>query len=872
MRAFFVFLASFIIDIYTKQCYYKLMFGEAFMKRIVSFLFLFVFLFISCPVNHSPSHPEEPVYTLTLLKSEGSEEVYKEYYNKGDKWYYNKECTNVIQSDFVVPLPEETTISVNLEYNGGEIVNSAQAPQNNKLTSSVTSKGFYVKVENVEIDIFESNSERKLYNLSMARSVTSYAKYKYTPETFTLPELQKPPRIFLFYENEAEDYYEAGVEYPFIKDENLSAFFIHSDTCYKLTVRQDKKEDLFYYYRPAEKKWHESDDPLSSVVTAIPESEFKKVHQYTITYYANTPEGVSATVPDSKIVKGQRILNVNGIVDDNNTFIGGIYDDTLLSAQYIDYTITQDDIPSILCDSEYYEFECWVDKGPESKETVTQGSVVDGNKNYYAKWNYIEPVTFTFKDPAWFTSDENGTGVDENTRSVNAEMSVWIDQADDKCVIRRTKKTVAEGEVYGGFTLSYPSNIGTFNVIGVPSRHGYAFKGWASSAEDAIKGITKYPVSNGACLVTDKNDTSLWAVWGNDGEYWQIKISPYMPNLGSDVKPNPPDGVLYREILLPAKGYKYPGANAQLIDDTTLGTVDKDFYISEHLITGGLIEYLKQFKEYIGNIELPSIKYSSSEKGQNIYSIGSRQPEGGYNYLQPALTVNMYTAVLIANAVTARRNLFENIDYKVGLTPSYTKVSSLSSESPTWDDAVKTFAEAKELVDYCLSQGRGVYNGKGTGFRLPTDAERMFAFKAIPNLSSVWKKSEVQGNEGESIKGSLFPQFQKTDQASGDRNPASNDKDATLNAYCYTFRSSNAKSQPILDVYMKDSKLPNNIGAYHMSGLAGEWVDTPYSSTDYLVMGGSWFASGKMMRTGYRNHMTPDTNTSFIGLRLVRNK
>ena len=157
------------------------------MKRIVCFLFLFVILFISCPVNHSPSHPEAPVYTLTLLKNEGSVEVYKEYYNKGDKWYYNKECTNVIQSDFVVPLPEETTISVNLEYNGGEIVNSAQAPQNNKLTSSVTSKGFYVKVENVEIDIFESDSERKLYNISMPRSITGYAKYQYNPEKYVLP-------------------------------------------------------------------------------------------------------------------------------------------------------------------------------------------------------------------------------------------------------------------------------------------------------------------------------------------------------------------------------------------------------------------------------------------------------------------------------------------------------------------------------------------------------------------------------------------------------------------------------------------------------------------------------------------------------------
>ena len=223
----------------------------------------------------------------------------------------------------------------------------------------------------------------------MARSVTSYAKYKYTPETFTLPELQKPPRIFLFYENEAEDYYEAGVEYPFIKDENLSAFFINIDTCYTLTVKQKDNNELRYYYRPAEKKWHESDDPLSQVVTAIPESEFKKVHQYTITYYANTPEGVSATVPDSKIVKGQRILNVNGIVDDDNNFIGGIYEDTLLSAEYIDYSIQMNDIPPINADNEYYEFECWLDGGPDSKEIATQGSIVDTDKNYYAKWNKI---------------------------------------------------------------------------------------------------------------------------------------------------------------------------------------------------------------------------------------------------------------------------------------------------------------------------------------------------------------------------------------------------------------------------------------------------------------------------------------------------
>lgn len=296
------------------------------MKRIVSFLFLFVFLFLSCSLNHSPSHPKAPVYTLTLLKSEGSEEVYKEYYNKGDKWYYNKECTNVIPSDFSVQLPEETTISVNLEYNGGEIVNSAQPPEDNKLTSSVTAKGFYVKADNVEIDIFEHDSERKLYSLSMPRSITGYAKYQYTPEKYVLPELEKSPEILLFYENNEGDYFIPGNEYPFIKDENLSAFFIHSDTCYKLTVRQDKKEDLFYYYRPAEDKWHETQEPTSYVITEIPDvDKFAKAHQYRITYHANTPDGVSATVPVSKVVKGQRILNINGIVDDNNTFIGGIY-------------------------------------------------------------------------------------------------------------------------------------------------------------------------------------------------------------------------------------------------------------------------------------------------------------------------------------------------------------------------------------------------------------------------------------------------------------------------------------------------------------------------------------------------------------------
>ena len=842
------------------------------MKRIVCFLFLFVFLFISCPVNHSPSHPEAPVYTLTLLKNEGSVEVYKEYYNKGDKWYYNKECTNVIQSDFVVPLPEETTISVNLEYNGGEIVNSAQAPQNNKLTSSVTSKGFYVKVENVEIDIFESDSERKLYNISMPRSITGYAKYQYNPEKYVLPELEKSPEILLFYENNAGDYFIAGNEYPFIKDENLSAFFINIDTCYTLTVKQKDNNELRYYYRPAEKKWHESDDPLSQVVTAIPESEFKKVHQYTITYYANTPEGVSATVPDSKIVKGQRILNVNGIVDDDNNFIGGIYEDTLLSAEYIDYSIQMNDIPPINADNEYYEFECWLDGGPDSKEIATQGSIVDTDKNYYAKWNKIEPVTFTFKDPAWFIVDETGLGVDETVRSINAEMSVWINKTSNKCVISRSANEVAEGDVINGFTLTYPSNMGNFNVKGYPDRHGYLFKGWATSAEDAIKGNIKYPVrtSEASCMITDKRDTTLGGVWGSPSGYWIPRTSLYMPTL--DRRTGTSNDIFYKEILLPAKGYKYPGANAQVQDDTSIGTIEKDFYISEHLITGGVIEDLRDFNYHLGTFELPNISYEPTGKGKNIYSIGSQQPsDRNYDYLQPALNINMYTAVLIANALTARQNLFKNRDYRDGLQPAYTKVSSLSKEDPTWDDAVKTFAEAKELVDYCRVNEREIYNGKGDGYRMPTDAERMFAFKVIPNLSSVWKKSEVQGNDGETLKASSFPQFQRVDQASGDRNAVSNEKDATLNNYCYTLNSSKGASKPVINYNMIGNKLPNSIGAYHMSGLAGEWVDTQYSQTDYLVMGASWFAGGKMMRTGYRNHMTPDTNTTFIGLRLVRN-
>jgi len=186
---------------------------------------------------------------------------------------------------------------------------------------------------------------------------------------------------------------------------------------------------------------------------------------------------------------------------------------------------------------------------------------------------------------------------------------------------------------------------------------------------------------------------------------------------------------------------------------------------------------------------------------------------------------------------------FESI---MGFNPSTFKGYNLPVDSVTWYDTIlfcnaKSKAENKKMVysykeqkmegNHCLLLSDIKINPKANGYRLPSEKEWEYAYRAGSTTEYFW------GN-----------------------NPDDADK------YAWYSKNSNNTTHPV------GTKLPNKFNLYDMTGNVWEWCFDIYAEMEcYRVLrGGSWNFNDSSLRSASRYGNYPDGRYyGYVGFRLA---
>lgn len=341
---------------------------------------------------------------------------------------------------------------------------------------------------------------------------------------------------------------------------------------------------------------------------------------------------------------------------------------------------------------------------------------------------------------------------------------------------------------------------------------------------------------------------------------------------------------MYNEVYLPVKDYNFAITGDDRGDYITRPTTDlktsmmkekmpNDFAIAEDVFTGYMLEALRiynaslpenkrfelpTYDEYIGD-DLSAPEYDQTTGvSNNTVSYGTAGTTlrdaiavSPLDVSRPITYVVPSQIIVIANAMTSYYNAHTSGDK---LTYAYATDYQPASDDD--DTVVRTMKDAIELIstdnekyanrflngDLTVHIGPAVL--EATGFRLPTGKEFHVASSIIPksdydddaaiyNAQKVWEGSGITYTYA----GTLYPQEQLLNQASGARTPASSNDQTKedFNEYLWYLDNANVdddgyKSTPGFKKSIgtiKDKK-PNNIALYGMNGNVLQWVDTPY--------------------------------------------
>lgn len=476
----------------------------------------------------------------------------------------------------------------------------------------------------------------------------------------------------------------------------------------------------------------------------------------------------------------------------------------------------------------------------------------------------------------------------EDTKEVDPNYIVW----------RWTNEDFTEG----GGSVSVDENLWTPNIADlIQGRQIDIFAVW----EPDSSGVTfdeNY----------DEVPTTKWWVKEDTSEGGK-----YLP--GTYKKPEGDkkhiDQNFYNEVKIPAKGYKALVAYNRNSNfdmyvspmSQDIAIFDNDFAVAEHVITGYIVDELRKWNIGNGTLEDPEKGYAipSEEKYTSLYDVtadddnnkvvyGYKQPSSvssGFSLIVPIndssepVILSMTQALVIANALTEyyneKRSGEENF---VPLTFAYT--TDGNAQTDDLSNVVKTISDATLCYDRSQKFGdpsTGILTA--TGFRLPTNAEWDFAARVVPkNDYSTLAARNIQDDSFAKFTGTMYPQYQLVNQASGARLPEYTGTPSTsqlysqykdyaysyFTSYVADFRSTHGfivKEGTIID------KLPNNIGLYAMNGNVSEIVDFTvgaYSTFpgEYLrwARGGNAFNS----RTSHTKIDEVVRSARCYGIRLVR--
>lgn len=248
-------------------------------------------------------------------------------------------------------------------------------------------------------------------------------------------------------------------------------------------------------------------------------------------------------------------------------------------------------------------------------------------------------------------------------------------------------------------------------------------------------------------------------------------------------------------------------------------------------------EVYKPIEELFANELIAMVKVPS-----DTLIMGSIVPEAGDDEF-PLLIVPIKSFMISPKEITQKQWNMVNKE-----NPSQFKGEDLPVEGVTFYEVIDYCNEKSKmdgLTPVYSEHGGEIYcNFEANGYRLPTEAEWELAAK---------------GGDGQSL---LL--YSGSDSA---------------NDVGWHLGNSEAKSHSVA------LKKPNQLSLYDMSGNVAEWVWNwyvpyskgyidlfagPYSGTDRVVRGGSWYSDKDLMRVSARSYAKPYISKPYIGFRVVR--
>ena len=186
-----------------------------------------------------------------------------------------------------------------------------------------------------------------------------------------------------------------------------------------------------------------------------------------------------------------------------------------------------------------------------------------------------------------------------------------------------------------------------------------------------------------------------------------------------------------------------------------------------------------------------------------------------------------------------------------GINPSYySNKNDHPVEQVSWYDAILFCNKLSQIKGFKLCykiEGSEIVCDFGAdGYRLPTEAEWVVAAGSVDPINQMWSGTSTQDS---------------------------------LIHYSWFYRNSQGRTHPV------NTKKPNNLGIYDMSGNVWEWCwdeyDQPVTMSQNnltrspgdkarIIHGGSWVNYSNYCQIGFRDYFRPTYSSSNIGFRVVR--